>query len=368
MVKSKKIKLKKKGGGMSTEISIGGISKNDIMVFTKHLAVAIKSGLTLFEGLSMLQDQAVGKLKKIIGEVIEVIQSGVQLHEALSKYPKYFSPIYINMVKTGEMAGTLEDNLIQLSDQLRKAYELRQKVKSAMMYPMLIFIAVAGLGFSVAIFVLPKILPLFETLDVELPATTQGLIWISKIFEAHGIAILVGAVLGTIFLLWFLKRDFVKPFTHRFMLKLPVMKKIVRHINLERFTRTLGTLLDSGITLDSALKITAESTDNRAYRSAIEKCIPEVEKGNQLSGAMTNYSSLFPGMTTKLISMGENTGNLDTTLGYLNEYYESEVNHTMKNLSTILEPVLLIGIGVIVGVVAISILGPIYKITGTMRG
>ncbi len=350
------------------EISIGGISHTEVMLFTKHLAVAIKSGLTLQESLEMLEEDATGKLKKVLGEILEIISSGQTLSTALSNYPKYFSSIYINLVKTGEISGTLDANLAELAKELKKAHDMRQKVKSAMMYPMLVFIAVAGLGLSVATFVLPKILPLFETLDVELPLSTRALIFIAGIFENHGIWVFGGTVIGAIALTWLMKRKFMKPITHAIPFKIPKIKEISHNINLERFTRTLGILLSSGMTVDDSLQITADSTGNYHYQKAIQSVIPEIQKGNCLADILIEHPKLFPKIAVRMIGMGEKTGNLDNSLKYLSEYYEGEVDNAMKNLSTVLEPILLIVIGVVVGTVALSILGPIYKITGNLRG
>ena len=350
------------------EIYLGGVNHTDIMLFTKHLSVTLKSGLTVYEGIEILEDQAEGKMKQVLRKIMAIIKAGKPLYEALSEYPKYFTPVYVNLVKIGELSGNLEGNLNHLAEQLHKSYELKQKVKSAMMYPMFILIAVAGLGLSVAIFILPKILPLFQTLDVELPITTRMLIWVAEMFQHHGMAMAGGSIGGTVFLFWFLRRKFVHPVTHRIMLKAPILKGILKNINLERFTRTLGILLMSAVPLDEGLKIVANATPNYLYNKAINSAIPEVVKGNSLLSAFGQYPELFPKITSRMIGMGEKTGSLEVTLKYLSEFYEGEVDNTMKNLSVILEPVLMIFIGVVVGMVAMAVLGPIYKITGSMRG
>jgi type IV pilus assembly protein PilC len=271
------------------------------------------------------------------------------------------------MVRTGEVAGTLDSSLQRVSMELKKTNSLKRKIRSAMIYPTMVFIAVFGLGMSVAIFVLPKILPLFKTLDVELPLTTRMLIVIAEAFEKNGIVIFVGMILLFMFIAWFLRLNIVKPITHRIILKIPVIKTISKNINLERFTRTFGTLLESGLTIDQSLRITAETIDNRVYKKAIMSFIPEIEAGNTLGMAAQKYKVLFPPITSRMIGIGEGTGNLDTTLRYLSTFYEDLVDEATKNLATIIEPVLLIVIGVVVGAVAISILGPIYSITGNLR-
>jgi type II secretory pathway component PulF len=341
---------KEKKGFLSMELDIGGMSDTDILLFTKHLGITIKSGLTVIEGLEILGEQSKGKMAKVLKSLIKTVRSGGTLEMGLKQFPQYFSAIFTNMVKTGEASGTLEGSLKVLSEHLNKSSKLKKKIKSAMIYPIMVFVAVFGLGMSVAIFVLPKILPLFKSLDVELPATTRGLIFIAEIFEKYGLYIVIGIIGFTIAFFWLIRRDSIKPFTHRLILKIPVLKNIIEDINLERFTRTFGTLLD------------------RAYKKAIKSLIPDIESGTNLSNAIGKHPDLFPMITYRMIGVGESTGNLDNTLKYLAEYYEESVDEATKNLATIIEPVMLIVIGIIVGTVAIAILGPIYQITGSLRG
>lgn len=349
-------------------VEIGGISRMDILLFTRHLAVALRSGLTLQEGLDMLHDQSSSNhFKTMVGDLLERLRAGQPLHEALARYPRAFSAIYVSLVKTGELAGTLEENLTHLAEGLKKSEELRQKVRSALMYPLFVLVAIVGLGLSVALFILPKIVPLFKTLDVDLPVSTRGLLWVADLFSRHGVAMAVGLVAFFIFMVWFLRRKFIKPALHRFLLALPVLGNILKSIELERFSRTLGMLLRSAVPLDKSLRVTAEGTVNQVYKKAILLLVTEIEKGNGLSLAMANFPRLFPTITYRMVGMGERTGSLESTLLHLSDMYAEEVDNTMKNLSTILEPALLIFIGLIVGFVAISILGPIYKITGNLR-
>lgn len=353
---------------LKSEIHFGGVHHTDIMLLTKHLSVSLKSGLTILEAIEMLEDQAVGKLKKILHSLLEIIESGKPLYIGLEQYPKYFNHVYVSMVRTGEMSGTLEENLEHLAEELKKAHALRQKVQAAMMYPTLVFIAVLMLGLSVSVFVLPQILPLFRTLDVELPLSTRCLIFLAEQFEDHGFKIVLGVFLGIVVLQAIFKSEFIKPITHRIWMKVPILKNIICNINLEKFSRTLSTLLSSGMSMDLALKITAEATENRIYRNAIHSFVAEIQKGNPVAQGMERHPDLFPKLVSRMVGMGEKTGSLEKTLHYLAQFYEDEVDNTMKNLSTVIEPILLILIGIVVAFVAISILGPIYKITGNLRG
>jgi type IV pilus assembly protein PilC len=361
------MKSKKQKSGWNINIDISGVNDIEVLMFTKHLAVTLKSGLTLMDGLELLQSQAKGRMKKVLAKILSRVQSGDSFESGLNQFPEYFSATYTNMVRSGEASGTLEEKLEKLTIQLTKSHALKKKIKAAMIYPMLVFVAVFGLGMSVSIFVLPKILPLFKTLDVELPVTTRGLIYLAELFETNGHIIFLSSIAVIIFLAWFFKRDFVKPYSHRVFLKIPVVGEIIKNINLEKFTHTFGTLLESGLTVDKSLHITAEAIDNRVFKSAINDIIPQVKAGNTIVSAISKYPNIFPPITAKMIGVGEKTGNLDNTLQYLSDFYEEMVDDATKNLSTVIEPVLLITIGVVVGTVAIAILGPIYEITANLK-
>lgn len=352
---------------LNIEINIGGVSDLEVMLFTRHLTIALKSGLSIVEALDIIRTQSKGKMKSVVTDIIKNVSSGKPLYQSLQKYEKYFSAIYINMIKSGELSGTLEKNLKKLSQNLEKTIKLKKKVKSAMIYPSAIFIAIFGLGMAVAFFVLPKLLPLFKTMNVELPFMTKVLMYIAEQFEKNGGLIVIGASVIVFGGFWLLTRDFIKPYTHRIILNLPIIKKLSTNINLANICLVLSSLLETGISVDDSLRITTETVNNRIYRRALKRVIPVIEAGTSLSEALEKYPSLFPPLASKMIAMGEKTGNLEDTLKYLGDYYEEEVDETIKNLSTVIEPFLLIFIGLIVGLVAIAILGPIYEITGKMR-
>ncbi len=337
------------------------------MIFTKHLAECVKSGLTLSESLEMIKTSFKGKMKSVVTDIWEKVQIGSQLHQVLERYPKYFSPLYVNLVKIGEMSGTLEQSFERLALQLKKDHELKGKITSAMIYPIIVFVAVFGLGFAVSVFVLPKIIPLFKSLDVELPISTQIMLKIAGALSEHPIAIFAGIFVALVLFFWFSRRNFIKPFTHRLLLKLPVIKNIVRNINLQRFSLAFSTLLSSGVTADNGLQITANVMNNVIYRRAVEYMAREVKNGTPINVLMGKFPNLFPDIAVHMIATGERTGTMENSFKYLADYYESEVDETMKNLPVIIEPILLIIIGVIVATVAISILGPIYKITANLR-
>lgn len=348
------------------KIQLGGIKKIDIILFTKHLAVTMKSGLTITEGIEIVIGQTGGKMKKMLTGILQSIKGGETFHHALEAFPKYFSPFYINMIKTSEASGNLEDNLRRLARQLTKADRLKKNIKSAMIYPCFIIVALVGIGFILASFVLPQILPLFKSFDVDLPVTTKALIYIAETFEVRGGQIMFSFAIYIIVTIWLLRQNFMKPLVHRALLYIPTVNDIVIRVNIQRFTSTLSVLLKSGLTIDESLKIIANAMDNRVYRKAVREMIPQIEGGKSIEDAIDNNDKLFPPIVSRMIGVGEKTGSLDDTLEYLGEYYEESVDDTVKNLSSIIEPVLLVFVGLIVGTVAISIVQPMSQLTANI--
>lgn len=348
------------------DISLGRVSTLEKALFAKYLSVMIKSGLTLVESLDISQDQAKGKMKKVLADVYEYVNRGHPLAEALERHKKTFPNIFINLIRTGEKSGTLAENLMHLSDQTEKDLTIRRKVRSAMMYPVFVLVAACGLGFAMAIFVLPQITKLFRSFDVELPLSTRVLLWIADWFSAYGWQTFVGFVVFVIAIAWILRLRFIKPATHWIILHLPVIGRLSHNVNLARFCRTLGVTLRSGLTIDDGLKISADVVENYRYKKALAKVAEDVQAGKGLSESLEKHEFLFPKITTRMAKVGESTGTLEEVLLYLAEFYEAEVDNTVKNLATILEPVLLVAIGLVVGGLALSIITPIYQLSGSI--
>ncbi len=349
---------------LTINISWRGVSTTQKLIFSRYLAVMLKSGLTLSEAMDIARDQAVGKFKKIIKQVMQSVLAGNPLSTALAKFPKVFSDLFVNSVMAGENGGTLENNLDHLADQLKKEKELMDKVKSAMVYPIIVLIAAGLLGLAMVFFVLPKITPLFVGLKVDLPLSTRVLIWTADMAKTHGGLILSVIFFGTIFLSWLLKQRFIRPLTHYLMLKTPVIKNISRNLNIARFCQILGTLLKSGLNIGEALVITQKAMGNYYYQASLKNVQENVSQGNSLSDNLSKHKKYFPKLIVSMIRVGEKSGNLTESLLYLSEFYETEVDIAAKNLSTAIEPILLIGIGLVVGGMALSIITPIYQITG----
>lgn len=360
-------KEKKQNNFLAKKIVIGGTGLTQISIFAKHLSVMLKSGLTISEALMIVYESSQGKFRRIVRGVLHSVQSGNSLADSLKQYPRVFSSYISSTINAGEAAGTLDDDLENIALQLKKERELIAKIKGAMIYPTVILVAAFCLGLAITFLVLPKITPLFEGLKMELPLTTRGLIWFSHFVQESGLYLVIFVCFFIFIFIWFIKQNFAKPLTHFILLNTPLLSRIIKNANLSRIFRTLGSLLKSGLNIDEAFKITYESVDNIYFRRALQYSHQRIKKGSKLSNSLSHFKQLFPLMSIKMFNVGEKSGKLEETLFYLADFYEEEVDNSTKALSTAVEPLLLIFIGLVVGFLALSIITPIYNITGGVR-
>jgi type IV pilus assembly protein PilC len=337
----------------------------DALTLFKHLSMTLKAGLNISEAVSSIDARRGSALKKVIDHLKQSVDSGHTFSEAMETAPRKFPTIVLQLIRTGEIGGNLRQNIEEASDYMTEVAETRREVRSAMLYPTLVFVAVMGLGLSISFFVLPQIIPLFESMNVELPVTTKILLFVAKMFDEHGILIIVSAIVIFILLLIIFKARALKPITCPIILYIPFIGKIVHLFNLTRICRTLGSLLGSGIPIVEALKITSESIDNPIYSGIMRDAAKEVADGNPFSDALMRHHRI-PHLFQRLVAVGERTGSTKDTLFYLNDFYSSDLKHSVKNLSTALEPTMLIIVGSLVGFVVFAIITPIYDITGNI--
>ena len=339
------------------------------LLFTKHLSIMLKSGIPISEAISTIEEQTASPaFKNVLQGLVKEIQNGQSLATALTKYPKTFDALYINLIKIGEESGSLETNLEYLAGQLKKDYDFKKKVQGAMLYPLIIFVATGLVGGFTSLFVLPKLVDLFASLNVKLPLSTQILIFFALAMKNYGIFIIAG-VIGLIFgLTALLRQPKIKPHYHRFLLSLPILGIYLQNIELTSFCRNLGLMLKSGLPINQALETQANATSNLVYKSYTEKLKIAIDKGKNMESELSAPSYKYiPKIMAKMIGVGEKTGKLEDSLLYLGDFFEDEVDSTTKNLANILEPILLLGIGLVVGFVAISIISPIYELTGSVK-
>ena len=348
------------------EIIIGGISSKDRILLVEQLHAGVKAGYSITDTLFLAQSQSRGRMKLVLEDVIQMVKTGAYLFESFGKYPKYFSPLFTNMIKTGELSSSLEDSLWELLDMLRKQIEFNQKLRSALTYPTFVLIAILGLGLSVSFFVLPSLLPLFQSLNTELPKSTQILMSFASLFDAHGRTIIWGTIAFIVIVFWLSRKSFAKPFTHWLALHFPIIGSLYRKIVLARLSRTMNSLLKSGVTIDQSIDLTSGLLGNIYYRNILKSILPLIAKGETLSDSLEGHDKLFENLFMRMLALGERTGSLEDSFSNIADYYERDVDNRTKNLMISLEPILLIFVGLIVGFVAISILGPIYSISGSI--
>jgi type IV pilus assembly protein PilC len=357
--KNKEKKPKKKGRALFLSVPL-----QEKVLFTRHLSIGIKSGMTLIAALELISEQTKSKsLKTIISQLIEDVNAGMFLSKSLEKYRKVFGELFVNIIKIGESSGTLAENLLYLTEELKKKHALRSKVRGALIYPSVVLVATLGIAGSMIIFIFPKILPVFASLNVELPFTTRALISISNLLSNHGLVVGVSLVLVVIGFVALLKIRAVRHVVHHILLYTPVIKKMTVQVNMANFARTFGLLLKSGVNIIEAISITADTTGNLVYHHEFKASVSVLQKGEFLSSYLSNDKKLFPPIAVNMMRVGENTGNLTENLDYLSEYYEGQVDDFVKNLSSIIEPALMLIMGVIVGFIALSIITPIYSLT-----
>lgn len=312
----------------------------------------------------MLRKQATSSSKsKVLDQVIADVSNGQFLSSSLAKFEHIFDDFAVNLIKIGEESGTLDENLAYLAEEMKKKQALRRKVVGAMVYPVFIVIATLGMAALLTIYIFPKILPIFASLSAKLPVTTRILIWTSDFLKANGLYLVAGFAGIIILIPVLLQMPKVRFFAHRMVLKVPLVGSISKNYHLANLCRTLSILLKSDIRIVRAFAIAAETSSSLVYKKELHKISESVTRGDRITAHMDKNPRLFPNIMTHTIDIGEATGKLDETLMFLSEMYETDVEELTKNLSTVLEPALMIFMGIIVGFIAISIITPIYEIT-----
>jgi type II secretory pathway component PulF len=340
------------------------ISDQDKINFARHLSVAIRSGLPLMQALQLIGKQVPSKFfKKVVTKIIEDVNNGQFFAQALDNFRELFGDLFVSMVRVGESSGNLSQTLLFLSQELKKQREVSHKVRSALIYPAIILIATVGITVFLMVVIFPKIIPVFTSLHVQLPATTSFIIALLAFLTKYGFAVLMVFMVFIFLIRLIINLEKVHYLIDKYMLRVPVVSSAVINLTLTDFTRSLGILLKSGMNIIDALNVAKRTFHSLYYRHHIDEVVQAVQRGESMTRYLEKYPELFPPMFVGMIQIGENTGNLEENLSYLSEYYESEVDDTIKNLTSIVEPVLLLIMGLVVGFVAISIITPIYTIT-----
>lgn len=357
-------------GASKGKLSISFFSSvklHEKIVFTHNLSGMLSAGLSLYRALEVQKKQNKNPaLEKILDGILSTINQGGTLSDALAKYPKTFSALFISMVRAGEESGNLSGILKEIGSNLEKSYNLSRKVKAALVYPAVIISVIIIIGILMLIFVVPTLTGIFKEMGGELPATTKFVIAVSDFAAGNPVLLIVIllAVIGGVIAL--LKWKKVKPLTDKIVLKLPGIGGVVKKVNTARTARTLSSLLLAGVEMTRSLSITKDVLQNMYYKEVLDKAGKAVQKGDPLSTVFKSETDLYPIMVGEMVAVGEETGALTQMLGDVAVFYEDEVDATTKNLSTIIEPVLMVFIGGAVGFFAVSMISPMYSLLNNL--
>ncbi len=353
-------------------IQIGGrVKAKDLTVFSRQFATMVNSGLSMLRCLYVLEEQTPNKkLAKVIGEIRADVEAGISLSDALEKHPKIFSRLYVSMVRAGELGGILDEVLNRLATQLEKEDSIRRAVKSAMVYPIMIgsFAIIVLIG--MVLFLIPIFAGMYKDLgDAKLPFLTRIMMGLSNAALSFptNVIILVLIIAGIYGLIRLKHTDRGHHVWDRIKLKVPMgIGAIVQKLAIARFSRTLGTLITSGVPILQAIEITGQAAGNVVIEDAMEKVEVSVKEGQSITQPLSECK-VFPAMVTQMISVGEETGSLDAMLGKIADFYEDEVNAAVKSLTSILEPILMLFVGALVGTVVISMYLPIFNMMNIVK-
>ena len=358
-----------KNGGLSMNIEFfNSVSLSEKMIFTKNLSGMLSAGLSVNRALTVLEKQSSNAFfKSILHSLSEDINKGNTLSDGMKKFPKIFTGIFVPMVRAGEESGGLPQALTEVGMNLKKSYDLSKKVKSALMYPSIIVGAIILIASLMMIYVVPTLTKTFKDTGGELPSSTKLVIWISDTISQHTILffLILFSIFGGLFL--FAKLKSTQKYFDYIILRLPVIGTIAKEVNTARTARTLSSLLVSGVDISRALSITEEVLQNIYYKKLILQSIASIEKGLTLSSTFTQNTNLYPVMMGEMVEVGEETGNLSKMLLDISDFYEGEVDNKTKDLSTIIEPILMVFIGGAVGFFAISMISPMYSVMDTIK-
>ncbi|QSH39225.1 type II secretion system F family protein [Candidatus Kaiserbacteria bacterium] len=340
------------------------VKEHDKIVFASNLAAMISAGLPISRALSVAERQAKNpKLKSVILHVRGDIQKGGTFHEALGRFPNIFSKLFVAMVRAGEESGTLDEALTTVGNQLQRSYELKKKIKGALIYPSIIVVAIVGIGFLMMTEVVPTLSKTFTELGADLPKATQAIINVSDFLVNYTLLVLLG-VLGSVAGVYgILRTAGGQRGRDKILLTTPLIGELVKEINAARTARTFASLLAAGVDILTALQITGEVVQNHYHKDVLKAAAEKVQKGGQLSDTFMKREDLYPPLMGEMIAVGEETGALADMLLRVATFYEGEVEQKTKNMSTIIEPFLMLIIGVTVGFFAVAMIGPIYSLS-----
>ena len=368
------IKINAQSGGVANTDLMGWyqnmrkVNEQALTVFSRQFATMINAGLAMVRCLDILSEQTEDKkLQQTLVQIRRDVEGGSTLSAALQKHPQVFSTLYHSMVKAGEMGGVLDEVLDRLAGFMEKDFALKKKVKSALTYPVVILVMAIGIVFFLVTYILPTFVSMFESMNVQLPWTTQVLITLTKAARDPVICgICVAAiVVGIVFLNRYIKTPVGRRQYDLFKLNIPVFGLLNKKVAISRFCRTLGTLLSSGVPIMQALEIVGKASGNEVIATTVSKIRESIREGESIASPL-GASGMFPPMVTQMVAVGEETGNLDAMLSKIADFYDTEVEYMLSSLTSMLEPIMIVGMGGVVGFIVVSVFMPLYQLIGAM--
>jgi type IV pilus assembly protein PilC len=361
------IKTENKKRILKWTIFSGKVSITEKIVMTRNLWIIIATGLPLVRGFSILASQARNrKMKYALLDISREIGQGKNLSDSLKKYPDIFSDLYINMVQSGEESGTMEEVLKVLSLQLKREKEMKSSVQKALIYPAVLVLTMVAVGLLILIFVFPKIKKLFQSLNADLPITTKIILGTGDFLMTYWYVLIIALFVAVFAFVFSIKTKTGRFLIDTISLKIPLVSSLVVKSNSAAFARSLSSLMASGVPLIKSLEITGGNVSNFYFKQALKESAKRVEKGEKLFSSLKPYQKFFSYGTIEMVEMGEETGKTSTILKTMADFYEEEVLNDAYTISTLIEPILIIVLGSVVGVFAISIIGPLYSVMGNI--
>ena len=344
----------------------GKVKNKDLVVFTRQLSTMVSAGVPLTRALATLQTQTESKyFKVVLAGVMKEVESGQPLGDTFAKYPNVFSDVYVNMVRAGESGGILDEILKRLAAQVEQDASMRKKIKSAMMYPTVIFGITILAFFGIMMLVIPKLGKIIQDLggpDAELPVYTQAMLNASNFMQSNAVLIIISSFIGVYLFKRYIKTPGGKLKWHAFLLRLPVIKMLITKIAIARFARTFASLMSAGVAVLDALEVTGGAIGNKVIENELKEAAKAVKNGKQLSEPLSQ-SPHFPAIVAQMLAIGEETGQIDTILIKVADFYEEEVETTIDGLSSLIEPLMIVVLGGMVGLIAASVMGPIASLS-----
>ncbi len=359
-------KIKKKPKDLFENVSFlqPKVTEKDVIIFSRQFSTMIDAGLPIIQCLDILQAQMKNvTFMKVLREIKDSVESGSTLADALKKFPKHFDNLYVNMVAAGEAGGILDTILRRLSAYMEKAARLKKRVKGAMTYPIIVLVVATLVVAVILVFVIPVFTEMFADFGGELPGPTQIVINISNFVKSKILYIFIALVLFVIAFKKYYKTEKGRALVDDLLLKLPVFGVLLRKVAVAKFTRTMGTMLSSGVAILEALDIVAKTSGNKTIETAIYKVRSGISEGRTMADPLA-ASGVFPAMVCQMISVGESTGALDAMLGKIADFYDEEVDQAVENLTAMIEPFMMVFLGATIGGLVISMYLPIFKMAG----